>query len=95
MISMQFGLAATASLNWLIMVSGAQAENCSLSSTPSALAACAAPVWRASVAPSPGLPPICMYMTSPAPGASCAEARVAGDQRDAAAAPRQKLRYFH
>ena len=30
MISMQFGLAATASLNWLIMVSGAQAENCSL-----------------------------------------------------------------
>ena len=36
MISMQFGLAATASLNWLIMVSGAQAENCALRSTPSA-----------------------------------------------------------
>ena len=31
MISMQVGLAATASLNWLIIVSGAQAENCSLS----------------------------------------------------------------
>ena len=40
MISMQFGLAATASLNWLIIVSGAQAENCSLRSTPSASAAC-------------------------------------------------------
>ena len=41
MISMQSGLAATASLNWLIMVSGAQAENCSLRSTPKAAAACA------------------------------------------------------
>ena len=29
-------------------------------STPSASAAAVAPVWRASVAPSPGLPPICM-----------------------------------
>ena len=66
MISMQVGLAATASLNWLIMVSGAQAENCSLRSTPKAAAACAAPVWRASVAPSPALPPICMYMVMPA-----------------------------
>src|SRR5262245_14483941 len=74
MISMQVGLAATASLNWLIMVSGAQAENCSLSSTPKALAACAAPVWRARVAPSPGLPPICMYIVSPAPIRSSAEA---------------------
>ena len=64
MISMQSGLAATASLNWLIMVSGAQAENCSFRSTPNAAAACAAPVWRASVAPSPALPPICMYMVS-------------------------------
>jgi hypothetical protein len=44
MISMQSGWAATASLNWLIIVSGAQAENCSLSWTPSASAACAAPV---------------------------------------------------
>ena len=65
MISMQFGLAATASLNWLIMVSGAQAENCALRSTPSASAACFAPVWRASVAPSPALPPICMYIDEP------------------------------
>ena len=67
MISMQLGLAAIASLNWLIIVSGAQAENCGLSSTPSASAASFAPVWRASVAPSPGLPPICMYITSPLP----------------------------
>ena len=37
MISMQFGLAATASLNWLIIVSGAQAENCSLRLTPKRL----------------------------------------------------------
>ena len=73
MISMQSGRAATASLNWLIMVSGAQAENCSLRSTPNASAACAAPVWRASVAPSPGLPPICMYITSPSP-IGCADA---------------------
>ena len=44
MISMQFGLAAIASLNWLIMVSGAQAENCDFNSTPSASAASFAPV---------------------------------------------------
>ena len=57
------------------MVSGAQAENCDLSSTPSAAAAAwAAPVWRASVAPSPALPPICMYMTRPLPIGSSAEA---------------------
>src|ERR1700694_5524113 len=73
MISIQFGLAATASLNWLIMVSGAQAENCALRSTPSA-APCVAPVWRASVAPSPALPPICMYMLSPLPIGSSAKA---------------------
>ena len=61
MITMQDGLAAIACLNCSIIFSGAQAENCSLSwSTPSAWAAAAAPVWRASVAPSPGLPPICM-----------------------------------
>src|SRR5579871_5628460 len=74
MISMQLGLAATASLNWLIMVSGAQAENCALRSTPNAAAACAAPVWRASVAPSPALPPICMYMVRPLPIGSSASA---------------------
>ena len=44
MIATQSGCAATASLNWLIMVSGAQAENCSLSCTPSVEAASAAPV---------------------------------------------------
>src|SRR3954469_21363753 len=75
MIAMQEGLAAIACLNWSIMVSGAQPENCSLSwSTPSALAAAAAPVWRARVAPSPGLPPICMYMVMPLPGGSAAMA---------------------
>ena len=88
MISMQLGLAAIASLNWLIMVSGAQAENCSCSSTPSALAASAAPVWRASVAPSPALPPICMYMTRPAPGASCAMAEPV-EQRGAGGADQE------
>ena len=83
MISMQFGLAAIASLNWLIIVSGAQAENCDLSSTPRASAASFAPVWRASVAPSPGLPPICMYITSPLPIGSAARAgaAIAGDGR--------------
>ena len=74
MISMQAGLAAIASLNWAIIVSGAQAENCAFRSTPNASAACAAPVCRASVAPSPGLPPICMYMTKPLPIGSAAEA---------------------
>ena len=44
MISMQLGFAAMASLNWLIMVSGAQAENWDFSSTPSASAASFAPV---------------------------------------------------
>jgi len=57
---MQVGLAAIASRNWSSIFSGCQAENCSTSWTPNALAASAAPVWRAQVAPSPGLPPICM-----------------------------------
>ena len=74
MISMHVGLAAAASLNWLIMVSGAQAENWALRSTPKAAAAWAAPVWRARVAPSPALPPICMYMVMPLPIRSSAEA---------------------
>ena len=37
MISMQVGLAASASLNWLIIVSGAQAENCAFSVDPERL----------------------------------------------------------
>ena len=41
-------------------------------STPSASAAAAAPFWRGSVAPSPGWPPICMYMVMPLPSLSCA-----------------------
>ena len=61
MMTMQEGRAASASLNCWIMVSGAQAENWAFSlSTPSAVAAADAPVWRARVAPSPALPPICM-----------------------------------
>ena len=87
MISMQFGLAAIASLNWLIIVSGAQAENCDFKSTPKAAAAWAAPVCRASVAPSPALPPICIYITSPLPIGSAAEAGPAADAKAVAAAP--------
>src|SRR5574337_550672 len=90
MIAMQFGLAASASLNWAIIFSGAQAENCDLSSTPSASAACFAPVWRASVAPSPGLPPICMYMTSPLPIGSSADAAPAAAATAQAAAPARR-----
>ena len=96
MISMQVGLAATASLNWLIMVSGAQAENCAFSSTPRAAAACAAPVWRASVAPSPALPPICMYMTRPLPIGSAADAApTLASKRRRGRAGQQQFGYLH
>ena len=82
MISMQFGLAASASLNWLIMVSGAQAENCSLSvDAERRRRPASAPVWRASVAPSPALPPICMYMTTPLPGSAAGAAAAAAERR--------------
>ena len=74
---MQSGSAAEASRKWFSIVSGAQAEYCSSNSTPNALAASRAPVVRASVAPSPALPPICMYITSPSPrgpSVDCAKA---------------------
>src|SRR6185437_6103365 len=72
------------------MVAGSQPENCSLRSTPSAAAACSAPVWRASVAPSPALPPICMYMTRPLPIGSSAKAVPAPAIIAAAAAPARR-----
>src|ERR1700727_1154164 len=74
MISMQLGLAATASLNWLIMVPGSHWEYCALRSMPKAAAAAFAPFSRASVAPSPDVPPIWKYMVSPLPSGSSASA---------------------
>ena len=73
MMTMQVGLAATACLNCSIIFSGAHCENCSFSlSTPSALAAAAAPVGRARTGPAPELPPICREMVTPVPGAASA-----------------------
>src|SRR5260370_4004644 len=90
MSAMTFGLAAIASLNWDSIVAGAQAENCDFKSTPKAAAACPAPVWRASVAPSPALPPICIYITRPLPIGSAAEAGPATAVTADAATPGQK-----
>ena len=61
MITMQSGSAASASRKWFSISSGSQPEYCSIRfSTPNACAAARAPLVRGSVAPSPGLPPICM-----------------------------------
>src|ERR1700678_2756234 len=88
MISMQLGLAATASLNWLIMVPGSHWEYCALRSMPKAAAAAFAPFSRASVAPSPDVPPIWMYMVSPLPIGSSANAGGAVNVVNAVAAIR-------
>ena len=94
MIAMQDGLAASACLNCSIIFSGAQPENCSFRlSRPSAWAAAAAPVWRASVAPSPGLPPICMYMVMPLPGGSAAIAVPAATAMAAVARSRLRMAF--
>src|SRR5271170_419841 len=74
MISMQLGLAATASLNWLIIVPGSHCEYWALRLMPSAAAAALAPFSRASVAPSPDAPPIWIYIVSPFPSGSSASA---------------------
>src|SRR5690348_12276349 len=72
MISMQSGFAATACRNCSSIFSGCHAEYCSTILMPNASPAASAPLVRAHVAPSPALPPICMYITRPLPSGSAA-----------------------
>ena len=73
MIAMQYGLAASASRNCVSMVSGLPSPRTARSGFDAErLGGGRGAVWRGSVAPSPGWPPICMYMVMPLPGGSAA-----------------------